>query len=849
MRVAACGAPENPSRSPVTSRKHKVESTATVATAPATEPNQTPGLAGPDLLRRTLLVLVTTLLVARPAVLGEDPGLFAEVSDPQGMVLTLLWLLALVGWAGWRFWSQWRTPLSGEASDRTHAAQNWYGGAVQAALLATVVLVFLSAEVAARYLFPARLIAWEWVGMFAAFFVVQQLAVSPPADVSACRQVGTPTGQHGLFAVLLAGAVSLAAHGVYQERFELPRSRQALGDESKLREAMSREGYAEEMSDTVLRLYRKRIEEQNIFGPYAHPNTYAGFLILWLPGLVGAVWMLRRQRVPAWQTALAAGCALLGAVALWLTHSRGALLGLILAGLGAAVLVGRGVLRRHLVVALVSLLILGGAAFAVYRSGLLNTLSGKEERTASARLEYWGITWQMIRDRPWLGVGPGNFGQNYTRFMSETAGEQVKDPHNFALEMWATCGLFALLTLVAALLAFFVAMIRWLLRQYPADPRPAPEAPPDEPALPPFRLDFYIGGMFGLLLAFVLRVNTEAPESILPEAWAAALRSVVWFAAYGLLERVAWTDRARALALTTGVAALVLNLCVSGGIGSPSLAALLWVAVALALNTRGPSPVRWLSVPGVAGLLPLPVLAAVTLFYVAYLFYPVMSSDNLQHEVLRNAARLMSGDTKPLSLKMSSADYLRKKIIDTLVQAARLTPDDARLQVRLAHWYGRLWQINRIDPQPSDLAIAHALEAARLNPLGGQGYLAAFNLCVLFGNDTKKVAEETRGLDPLKVHELKEKARVAYQKGARVLERFLPNDPNNAVLRYQVAWAWFQAGDTQEGRKQAGEALRLDDLATWPTRKLTSPQRKEVRQWLEWDPLESTCRHASLSIL
>src|SRR6185437_1294611 len=75
------------------------------------------------------------------------------------------------------------------------------------------------------------------------------------------------------------------------------------------------------------------------------------------------------------------------------------------------------------------------------------------------RLEYWETTWRMIRERPWLGVGPGNFGENYTRLMPESAEEKIKDPHNFALEIWATCGIFALLAMLVALVAFFQHVI------------------------------------------------------------------------------------------------------------------------------------------------------------------------------------------------------------------------------------------------------------------------------------------------------------------------------------------------------------------------------------------------------
>src|SRR5207245_9944383 len=72
--------------------------------------------SGPERLRGVLLGLVTALIVARPLVLGEDPGLLDQSSSATGLVLTLLWFLAAVGWAVWRAWS-------GETSWTVRAAQ------------------------------------------------------------------------------------------------------------------------------------------------------------------------------------------------------------------------------------------------------------------------------------------------------------------------------------------------------------------------------------------------------------------------------------------------------------------------------------------------------------------------------------------------------------------------------------------------------------------------------------------------------------------------------------------------------------------------------------------------------
>ena len=781
------------------------------------------------LLRRLLLVLVTTLLVARPLVFGEEPSLTDPLADPWGMVLTMLWLIAAAGWAVWRFVLRPRGEAEGASRPVEDAwtpnPRNWYGGLVQTTLLATVALVFISAEWAAHYKFPARLIAWEWLGLFAAFFVVRQLAV-------------TPAEQRGLFAVLLAGAVSLAAHGVYQRYVELPNTRREIGDDKeKLRQKLAEEGFYGERDEGALDEYLRRLNQNNIFGPYAHPNSFAGVLALWLPGLIGAAVVCWRTHVPRWQTILCCGCAVLGAAALWLTHSRGALLGLAMAGVGVAVFVWRQTLRTHLVAAVGGAVVLAGLAFGVWQSGLLTSGVGKDAGVVAQRLEYWRLSWRMIRERPWLGVGPGNFGENYPRVMDETTEEKIKEPHNFALEVWANAGLFALLALLVALGVFFASAIRNQLsaiRQTDHPPPPSGERTADsgQRTADEVHWEFYVGGMFGLLLGFVLRANGLPPDEIIPETWAAALRAVVWFAAYGLLERVPWSDRGRALALTAGVAALLLNLCVSDGIGFPSVAVPLWVAVALALNAVCLKPVAWLSRSGAAMILPLPILVGVILGYGTYILYPVLAADGLMREAVRAVDAYQKERANP------TEGYLRKKVIAPLEQARQLTPDDARLHVQLASWYGSVWDLNLRHTQVSDVktaerAIGHGMIATHLDPDGAQGYLVQYHLRRQFAAINEAIAKSGPNRDPLFVAEKEQEAKKQYRMAAEALAPFVEkNDPTDAKLHYLLALAWFKAGDADKGREQAEAARRLDEGVTLPTRRLTDPQRKQVREWL-----------------
>ncbi len=256
-------------------------------------------------MRRVLLAAVTALVVARPLVLGEDPGLSAAQSDNGTLVLSLLWLLVGVGWAGWRL-----AARRGE----------WYIGVVEAALGLAVVLFFVSAATAANK-HPARIIAWEWLILLVGFMVVRHLAATPDA-------------RHGLFAAFLATGFMIAMYGLYQAAVEIP-AQQAL-TRTELRDLADRQGL--HFDEAHFENLYKRVQDKNAYGTFAHPNSYAGYIALLLPGLVGVVIVCSRNRTDPRVTSLAAAVALLGLAALWVSRSRGGLLAVAAVGLGVTAL-------------------------------------------------------------------------------------------------------------------------------------------------------------------------------------------------------------------------------------------------------------------------------------------------------------------------------------------------------------------------------------------------------------------------------------------------------------------------------------------------------------------------------
>jgi hypothetical protein len=750
--------------------------------------------AGAEWLRRLLLGAVTALIVARPLVLGEDPGLLLRPwSDATGLVLMLLWLITGLGWAVWRAWS-------GQAS--------WVGGAVEGGLLAVVALVFVSAWPAA-YQHPAWLIAWEWLALLVAFCLVRQL---PRAAADNPR----------LLAAVLASAVSLSAYAIYQYAWEFPQMRQQLGSDEALRNALTQQGIEFGSDANYLRNYHKRIEFDHVFATFSHPNSFSGYLALVFPAAIGWAWAAGQGRQKRWLTALAVAAAGLLGAALWLTHSRGAILGTLLALAAIGVVRGRRWLWSHKAAALASIAVLAAGLFLVNQRAGDSEGVEKSRRSLGLRRDYWAATWRMITDGQhprffWLGVGPGNFGNYYPRYMTPTAFEEVKDPHNFALDMWATSGVFALTALLFALGAFFRRA--WVVVQ--GDENSVVDAAP-----PTSGREFYLGGMAGLVLGFALWASAQtgenAADAILIGGLVAAGRSLLWFAAFALFERIPWTGAARALALVTGIVALLLNLCVSGGIAFPSVALFLWVLVALALNALPQPAPRWQPHPWLGAAVPMAVLAVAGLVYYHGTFAPVTGCTASLEE-----ARKHYGDYQKMfaaigqekspddqrRLAFGAVTYLQRRILPPLVAAAKADPNDAYAQTELAHWYGQEWRYRPL-AETRDAALDHAKRAIQLDPQGREGYLARSRLYDLFAQQPDSKAAAFRA------------------SAAKDLFKVVEQVPTSAALRYQLADFYFRAGDAVAGREQARKAQELDGLSTEPTRQLTDPQRRQIRQWL-----------------
>ena len=543
-----------------------------------------------------LLGGMTAALVARPLFPSESAATHGD-----GLPLVMLWLALLVIWL-----------LAGIGRKRFTICF----GPVDVAVLVLVAWQCVAALYAVRHGSPrpAFNMLWESIGLGLVFFLARQLL----RDAGEVRAVA---------AAMIALMAAISVYGIYQYAIELPamRSQYDANPDALLHEA----GLNFPPGAPLRDLLENRLANREPLATFALTNSLAAALAPWLVvglGIVAATWQQRRRWI-AWLI-----CIIPIACCLLLTRSRSGYAAVVVGAVWLAVRhwqssrheSSRHESSRHTPCAVrpadpaaVSLrsrwlladgtrsvpatlagasVLVGLLVAAAMIAGFAKPGLAKAATSLGYRVQYWQATLQMIADRPWLGCGPGNFQDVYTQYKLPEASEEVADPHDFLLEVWATSGSPALLALLAVLGLFVAGGTPHTCRERPPwrsvvatnavpterhDPQAGAPRSLQEMHAPRNDWKSALSGLVGgfLLSIPVGQIGAAPPNSIaivigLPVAVACMLLLIPW------VREGTFPPALAAL----GVAVLLVDLLTTGGIGIPAIAQSLWLLLALGLS-------------------------------------------------------------------------------------------------------------------------------------------------------------------------------------------------------------------------------------------------------------------------
>jgi putative inorganic carbon (HCO3(-)) transporter len=195
-----------------------------------------------------------------------------------------------------------------------------------------------------------------------------------------------------------------------------------------------------------------------IYSTLDNPNLLGGYLLPILPLAVVAV--LRWRTLPRRLFALVS--LVLGIVALVLTYSRGAWMGMV-ASLGLLGLLLAMRQTRHwppfwrrtfpllLLVATAVALVVLVTQVEPLRVRVMSLVAGREDSSNNFRINVWTSVLAMINDRPWLGIGPGNTAFNLIYPLYQQPKFNALSAYSIPLELLVEAGVPGLLAAVALL--------------------------------------------------------------------------------------------------------------------------------------------------------------------------------------------------------------------------------------------------------------------------------------------------------------------------------------------------------------------------------------------------------------
>lgn len=200
-------------------------------------------------------------------------------------------------------------------------------------------------------------------------------------------------------------------------------------------------------------IYQGLSGDSRASGFFGHPMTFAGYFCIYLPVLL--VCFLEQRIYGQWRW-LAGGSFVLGVVALLFNATRGAWLALTIVLL--FILAYYLIKGNKLAMLCLALFIAAGAGLSQYQPFVqrLATITDTKYQSNTERLLIWQSAYTMFKDHPVLGVGLGQYKDNYQKkYISPKAKEPyLSHAHNNFLQMLAENGIVGFVGFLTLLVCF-----------------------------------------------------------------------------------------------------------------------------------------------------------------------------------------------------------------------------------------------------------------------------------------------------------------------------------------------------------------------------------------------------------
>jgi O-antigen ligase len=214
-------------------------------------------------------------------------------------------------------------------------------------------------------------------------------------------------------------------------------------------------GLTQSLTSDGTRVYWfRQLTQSTAFGPFINRHHFAGYMELTIALPLG---LLISGSLETHKRPLYAFAALLMAVSLILTNSRGGMISLTAEVMFLIVIAGPGtstsdraqhgsrlrgiLLRAGAAIGFAIILFIG--AIAVGGPSVFNRLLGTVNAAdpTTGRAHFWNVTLDVIKHHPFIGSGLGSFGVIYTQYDSHNGYYRLEQAHNDYLQILADAGI------------------------------------------------------------------------------------------------------------------------------------------------------------------------------------------------------------------------------------------------------------------------------------------------------------------------------------------------------------------------------------------------------------------------